>query len=530
MPLLESLLHFSLGFSFARVWSAMGGGGKLTFVLHLWFGLLVSLGANALLSLVQIYLSKNNAFTGSTGALMTMAGAVVEAVVFGLLLAPPSTSKSSSSSSTSHDTPVGNGTATLATTTTTTTTSTVSPSTTTSTPVTAVAPLNAVNPSSSTTATTSVSTTSTALTVVNKEKALIPITTVTTSSSVPVTPKPKVKKLTDMSDTESNTSTSKRKLKKADDADAASTTSTSSKTKKSKKSLTASDSDVSSVPSSNTKVLKKAASAKSMHSENSETASSKKLRSATLPKPVGEHHKESKKELTHHRVAKKNTSEFPSATDDDFAKLIHLAKSPEKWTEVHRNSHVVVYEQATPGSQISIIKLVTSFHDIDAVVLYDALHDPDYRKVWDERMVEGFEIEKLDDFNDVGYYQAHAPPPMANRDWVNQRSWRVKDEKEYIIMNHSVVHPKAPERKGVVRAWSLLTGYLVETLPEGGCSLIYCTQNDAKGWIPTWIKNLATRTFAPSIVEKMHKAAAEYESWKGQQQPPLDGRPWRIHN
>jgi hypothetical protein len=41
--------------------------------------------------------------------------------------------------------------------------------------------------------------------------------------------------------------------------------------------------------------------------------------------------------------------------------------------------------------------------DVDAIVLYDVLHDPEYRAVWDDNMVEGFNIEQIDATNDVGY-------------------------------------------------------------------------------------------------------------------------------
>jgi hypothetical protein len=55
-------------------------------------------------------------------------------------------------------------------------------------------------------------------------------------------------------------------------------------------------------------------------------------------------------------------------------------------------------------------------------------------------------------------------------------------------MNHSVVHPNAPEKKGFVRAKSILTGYLVREV-EGGCTLTYLTQTDPMGWIPNWLTN-----------------------------------------
>ena len=37
-------------------------------------------------------------------------------------------------------------------------------------------------------------------------------------------------------------------------------------------------------------------------------------------------------------------------------------------------------------------------------MLYDVIHDPDYRRVWDDHMIDGFEICTLDATNDIGYY------------------------------------------------------------------------------------------------------------------------------
>jgi hypothetical protein len=52
------------------------------------------------------------------------------------------------------------------------------------------------------------------------------------------------------------------------------------------------------------------------------------------------------------------------------------------------------------------VKLFTTLPGTNPDILYDVLHDPDYRKEWDENMIEGYNIEQIDTTNDVGYYSA----------------------------------------------------------------------------------------------------------------------------
>eukprot|EP01119_Soliformovum_irregulare_P010164 TRINITY_DN2486_c0_g1_i1.p1 TRINITY_DN2486_c0_g1~~TRINITY_DN2486_c0_g1_i1.p1 ORF type:complete len:223 (-),score=51.51 TRINITY_DN2486_c0_g1_i1:99-767(-) len=216
------------------------------------------------------------------------------------------------------------------------------------------------------------------------------------------------------------------------------------------------------------------------------------------------------------------TSEYPSAKVEDFDHFVKLADAQEGWTSVVDEEDTKVWEQTVDGSSINIIKVWAHLKGIDPNLLYDVLHDPVYRGVWDDKRIEAYVVETIDHANEVGYYSAKLPMPCSNRDWVNQRSWMTRDG-EWIIINHSVVHPKAPVRSGIVRAKSILTGYLVRSSPEGSY-FVYMTQNDPGGWVPAWMTNSLTRSFAPSVIKNLAKACKGYNDWKAKNDP--QHKPW----
>jgi len=211
-------------------------------------------------------------------------------------------------------------------------------------------------------------------------------------------------------------------------------------------------------------------------------------------------------------------------TDEDFDAFIALCEQDAGWEVCFDEKGIKVWDQKLANSDINTVKVRTIFKDIEAVTLYDVFHDAEYRREWDENMIDGHEFEALDKNNDVGYYSIRCPAPLTNRDFVNQRAWRVKD-KSYVIKNHSVNYPKCPEKKGLIRAKSIRTGYYVLGLESGGCQLIYMTQSDPSGNIPSVISNLVTRKLAPKIVGKIEKAATNYPAWKAKHNP--ENHPWR---
>jgi len=216
-------------------------------------------------------------------------------------------------------------------------------------------------------------------------------------------------------------------------------------------------------------------------------------------------------------------SGFTLATKKDFEDFRNDCNETQGWSVVFDKKEWKVWDKTADNSPINMVKM-WAILPISAATTYDVFHDPDYRKTWDESMIEGALIEQLDTYNDVGYYSAKSPIfTVSNRDFCNQRSWWT-DGTEYFIINHTVPHPKCPEKKGFVRANSIRTGYWLRPLKgqeDSHCEMVYLTQTDPGGWIPAWAANQATKTFAPKIIDNLNIVGPKYNAWKAQNNPDL---------
>lgn len=215
------------------------------------------------------------------------------------------------------------------------------------------------------------------------------------------------------------------------------------------------------------------------------------------------------------------------ADDEDFRRLKKLAESNEGWSLVYNKESLWVWTKTNDVSSFKVLKIKGVYPDVKVSTLYDVIQDPSYRKIWDPTIIEGREICRIDANNDIGYYAMQLPKPLANRDFVTLRSW-LDLGKEKIIVNHSVNHASVPPTKSFVRGISYITGYLIKATSENpdlpGCELIYVTQSDPKGNLPSWVVNKATQWLAPKVISKLHKASLGYEEWKEKNNPQF--KPW----
>ncbi|XP_075224426.1 START domain-containing protein 10-like [Lycorma delicatula] len=213
------------------------------------------------------------------------------------------------------------------------------------------------------------------------------------------------------------------------------------------------------------------------------------------------------------------------AEDKDFENLKQLIDNHDDWKIEYNKSTIKVWTKTLHGTNFKMVKVKAIFPEIDPETIYDVLHDPEYRKVWDQHMIEAKDIGYLNPNNDVGYYSMSCPTPLANRDFVLQRSWLDLGTEKYIL-NHSVHHFNHPPREGFVRATSHLTGYLLRQSGNFGTDLGYISQTDPQGTLPPWLVNRVTQIFGPKMVKSLQKATLGYNEWKKNNNPCW--KPWHF--
>ena len=90
--------------------------------------------------------------------------------------------------------------------------------------------------------------------------------------------------------------------------------------------------------------------------------------------------------------------------DEDFEFIKAFALEVKDWTLEYEKNSIKVWSRRNELSSFNIIKAKADFSDLPASVLYNVLHDSDYRSQWDDRMIEGHDICRVSINSDIGYY------------------------------------------------------------------------------------------------------------------------------
>lgn len=92
------------------------------------------------------------------------------------------------------------------------------------------------------------------------------------------------------------------------------------------------------------------------------------------------------------------------ADEADFESFIKLCQDEADWNVQYNKNDLQVWTRMTDDCDFKMFRVRYILKDVAASTLYDVLHDPKYRKVWDRSMLESQEIGLLNPNTDICYY------------------------------------------------------------------------------------------------------------------------------
>lgn len=199
---------------------------------------------------------------------------------------------------------------------------------------------------------------------------------------------------------------------------------------------------------------------------------------------------------------------FSHPYQDCFEQLLAIDREPcsEKlWRKVVDKPETKVYQKRVENSPICMIRANCDVN-FSSHIVYTAIWDTAIRTQWDAVFHEFRLIDKLPDY-EVLYYMIKTPFGITKRDWL-QRRVEIHDYPEpgTIMMYYvSCEHPGMPPRKGVIRAETLVSGYIIRPTGENTCTVMIVSQNDVKGLIPKVIVNSVASKAPADWVTSMNR-------------------------
>lgn len=92
------------------------------------------------------------------------------------------------------------------------------------------------------------------------------------------------------------------------------------------------------------------------------------------------------------------------AEDRDFEYIKQISENNQDWSISYEKNTTKVWTRKSDVSSFNMLKVKAEFNDVSASLVYNVIHDSEYRKTWDERMIDGHEICTVSPNSDIGYY------------------------------------------------------------------------------------------------------------------------------
>jgi len=172
-------------------------------------------------------------------------------------------------------------------------------------------------------------------------------------------------------------------------------------------------------------------------------------------------------------------------------KVIQVASDPN-WKLLKEKEAYKVFWMRSDESPIVFVK-GEGVVDASAAEIFAFLQDMEKATSIDPMYREGKVVLDLGNKQSINYAAFNMPPLISARDFVFHGVDVILENGVGLSVGKSVELDELPPRSGFVRASINTTGYIYTPLADdpSKCFVQYVVNVDPKGWLPTWIVNMA---------------------------------------
>lgn len=193
---------------------------------------------------------------------------------------------------------------------------------------------------------------------------------------------------------------------------------------------------------------------------------------------------------------------------ESFNQLLAIEAEPADgadWRQTVNKPDTKIYTKTPKDSPMCMVKAFCIV-PYPQEVAFRAIWDTSVRRQWDAVFNE-FKLIDSYEFHDTLYYMIKTPLGITKRDWVQRRTHLRDFPGPGNIIAHfvSIDHPNVPPIKNVIRATTIVSGYVFRSTGPNSCTLTIISQNDIKGLIPKMIVNRVSSKAPADWVKSLYK-------------------------
>ncbi|PAA86830.1 hypothetical protein BOX15_Mlig011930g3 [Macrostomum lignano] len=202
-----------------------------------------------------------------------------------------------------------------------------------------------------------------------------------------------------------------------------------------------------------------------------------------------------------------------TATNSSSAEANQQQQSTAKdsWSLLVRRDNITVWQK--PHESVYEYRVCGRFSDISPAAFVEVMEDLDYRKQWDDLVLELQYLSRDRGTNtDLIRWVSYYPRPMRPREYIYKRRWRVDPQSGAVVfINRSVAEDfgQADARPGTVRVNDYRSDMVIwphSGLRDNGFDYVLTYCDNPQSSVPSFAYNWVASSGLPDFMSKLHQA------------------------